>query len=198
MTNFDPLKKGKAYAHRHSVDERPEGDFYVTPRSLMWVARTWFEQFLDKELIVLDPCCGSHVMADALRPMGYEVRENDLYDGGVDYLCKDWMETQVVMNPPFSQWDAFVMKAKSHADVIFCIGRLNYLSTQSRYESTIWGGLQFVLPFTRYVDYRTPLRDDGRYQCGAMATGWFIWRKDYKGSPNLKMLDVQQYAGVIS
>lgn len=192
-----PRGKGKAYAHRHGVNERPEGDFYVTPRSLMWVAKSCFEAYLDKEMVVLDPCCGNHVMADALRPMGYEVRENDLFQGGVDYLANEWKQTQVVMNPPFSQWDEFVRKAKKHADVVFAIGRLNYLSTQSRFESDIWEGLKYVLPFTRYVDYRTPLRDDGRFQCGAMATGWFIWCRNFYGCPQLKMLDVQNYAGVV-
>lgn len=190
------MSKGKAYANRLPKELRPEGDFYATPRSLMWAAKDYFQKYLLKHNAVLDPCSGGHVMKDELAKEGYNVHENDLYDGGVDYLSNEWCEPQVVMNPPFSQWDEFVLKAKSHACIVFCIGRLNYLSTQSRYESGIWKGLRWILPFTRYVDYRTPQRDDGRYMCGAMATGWFIWERFYEGIPELDFLDVQEYAGL--
>lgn len=185
---------GKAYANRRREEERPAGDYYPTPRSLMWVAeQPVFARWLDRGVPILDPCCGRHVMADELSKMGYEVLENDI-DGGVDYLASAWTEQQVVMNPPFSLWDEFVMHAKSHARVVCAIGRLNYLSTHGRYKSGIWDGLVAVNPFTRYVDYQTPLRDDGAFHVGAMATGWFTWVVGSATEPVIGMLDVQRYA----
>lgn len=186
---------GKAYANRRRRDDRPEGDYYPTPRSLMWVAEDVFGRWFDKGATVLDPCCGAHVMADELRKFGYSVVENDIcLEGGMDYLQGQWNETQVVMNPPFSLWDDFVFKAKTHADAIVSIGRLNYLSTHSRYASGIWKDLVAVYPFTRYIDYQTELRDDGMFCVGAMATGWFVWKRDAGTPPFLEMLDVQKYA----
>ena len=91
---------GKAYANRRAEEKRPSGDYYPTPRSLMWVAETdVFGAWLDKSAPVLDPCCGSHVMADELVKFGYSVHENDIQmEGGVDYLSRGWEERQVVMN----------------------------------------------------------------------------------------------------
>lgn len=188
------MTEGKAYANRKKAEDRPEGDFYATPRSLMWVAKDLFEREFSKKAKILDPCCGNGVMGQELSKFGFKVSENDLYHDGVDYLSQFWYEPQVVMNPPFSQWDAFVDKAKGHASRIFVIGRLNYLSTQSRYESGIWTHLKSVHPFTRYVDYQTPERDDGCFCVGAMATGWFVWDMEYVGLPTVSMLDVQQWA----
>ena len=186
---------GKAYANRKKETERPEGDFYATPRSLMWVAEDLFKSNFWLCAPILDPCCGKGVMKQELEKFGFRVDENDISrEGGVDYLDGEWNQRQVVMNPPFSQWDAFVEKAKSHASRIMVVGRLNYLSTQSRYESGIWTHLKSVNPFTRYVDYQTPERDDGCFCVGAMATGWFVWDMGYEGQPTISMLDVQKWA----
>ena len=189
------MEQPKAYANRKKVEDRPEGDFYATPRSLMWVAESLFKDVFWISMPILDPCCGNGVMGQELSKMGFRVDENDLYKrDGVDYLEGEWNQRQVVMNPPFSQWDAFVEKAKSHASKVMAIGRLNYLSTQSRYQSDIWTHLKSVNVFTRYVDYQTPERDDGCFCVGAMATGWFVWDMFYDGCPMLSFLDVQKYA----
>lgn len=190
---------GKAYANRKKEEARPVGDYYATPRSLMWVAKGLFKTFFNVKKQILDPCCGTHIMKDELVKMGFkDVCENDItLDNGVDYLDENiaWDAKQVIMNPPFSKWNEFVQRAKQHATKIAVIGRLNYLSTQSRYESGIWYGLKMVVPFTRYVDYRTPARDDGCFYVGAMATGWFLFdMNDCWGLPELGFLDVQKYA----
>ncbi len=190
---------GKAYANRKKSEVRPFGDYYATPRSVMWVAKDVFKTFFNVEEQILDPCCGSHIMKDELVKMGFKnVCENDIIlDDGVDYLDEKvlWNAKQVVMNPPFSKWNEFVQRAKQHATKIAVIGRLNYLSTQSRYENGIWWGLNMVLPFTRYIDYQTPVRNDGCFYVGAMATGWFLFdMNDVHSLPMMGFLDVQKYA----
>lgn len=184
---------GKAYANRLAQCDRPQGDFYPTPRSLVWVARDIIKaEFTSTE--ILEPCCGSGVIVTELLEMGYGVVANDLYCGGFDYLEYPFIQKQVLTNPPFSLWDQFVEKAKSHADKIMFIGRLNYLGTHSRNISGIWDGLKAVYCFDRYVDYRTPERIDGLFHVGAMATGWFVWEKGYREAARLEVLDVQNYA----
>lgn len=180
---------GKAYAHR--VDHRPLGDLYSTPKSLVWVA----SDIINAEFSgpILEPCYGLGAISKELVKMGYTVKENDI-SNGVDYLTGTFTESEVITNPPFYLWDFFLEKAKTHAKKIMFIGRLNYLGTNSRYKSGIWNNLKAMYCFNRYVDYRTPYREDGHFHVGAMATAWFLWDMNYVGLPVMGILDVQQFA----
>ena len=100
----------------------------------------------------------------------------------------------VITNPPFSLWDKFVVKAKSHCKKFMFIGRLNYFGTNNRFQSGLWKNLKAVYPFNRYVDYQTPYREDGLFHVGAMATAWFLWDMKYIGEPKIRVLDIQKYA----
>lgn len=185
---------GKAYANKKQKHQRPKGDFYSTPKSLIWVSKDMIEQELCYEQEVLDPCHGTGMMSSELKKIGFNVIENDLYRGGVDYLSTPFNYTQIMTNPPFSQWDEFVIKAKKEANKVIFIGRLNYFGTASRLLKGIWDELKSVYCFDRYVDYRTPDRDDGLFHVGAMATAWFVWEKGFSLSPSLHFLSVQDYA----
>ena len=190
---------GKAYANRKSVEDRPEGDFYATPASLIWVASKYIQkEFTD--INILEPCAGKLAIADELKKLNYCVETNDLYMDGcnhkVDYLTPDSFTQYdyVISNPPFSLWDEFVNKSKSHCSKFMYLGRLNYFGTVDRYKSELWKNLKYVLPFNRYVDYRTPYRLDGLFNVGALCTGWFIWDMEYDGLPMVDVLNISQYA----
>ncbi len=58
------------------------------------------ESELCKEQPVLEPCYGTGMISSELRKLGYEVVENDLYQGGVDYLDTPFNCTQIMTNPP--------------------------------------------------------------------------------------------------
>jgi hypothetical protein len=117
-----------------------------------------------------------------------------LYKGGLDYLLTSFDFAQIITNPPFNLWDDFVLKAKKETEKLLVIGRLNYFGTTSRFNNGIWNNLKSVHCFNRYIDYRTPLRNDGLFNVGAMATAWFLWDSNYEGTPELNFLDVQNYA----
>jgi len=185
---------GKAYANRKQETDRPEGDFYATPKSLVWVAEDIIRREFSKDIPILEPCSGGGAISDELSKLGYTVATNDLFRGGKCYIAEPFTERYVITNPPFSLWDSFVTKAKSHAEKVMMIGRLNYLGTQSRHMSGIWNNLKAMYCFTRYVDYQTPPREDGMFHVGAMATAWFLWDMNYTGSAELHTLDVQKYA----
>ena len=187
---------GKAYANKKVITDRPLGDFYSTPTSLTLVARDIIEQEIPKEEIVLEPCAGDGGISIPLRNLGYIVKENDLYRGGVDYLSTKFEELYVVTNPPFSLWDEFVKKIKKESLKSMVIGRLNYFGTDSRSKSGIWNNLKSVFCFNRYIDYRTPFRDDGRFYVGATATAWFLFDSGYCGDATIHVLDVQKYASL--
>ena len=188
------MKTGKAYANKNSAVNRPEGDFYPTPRSLVWTAQQHIQREFPKKESILEPCFGDGSISEPLEAIGYQVEKNDLFRGGVDYLTTPFSQRYVITNPPFSLWDEFVQKAKRESLKVLCIGRLNYFGTASRSQSGIWNHLEYVLPFNRYVDYRTPNRHDGLFHVGAMATAWFLWNMDFTGLPSIEVLDVQPWA----
>ena len=48
--------------------------------------------------------------------------------------------------------------------------------------------------FSRQIDYRTPLREDGALCVGNLITGWGIWDKNwYKDYFETKVIDIQKY-----
>ena len=184
---------GKAYANKKKKENRPTGDFYPTPKSLVWVIEDLIKQeFKDK--IIFEPCSGDNSIVEVLQDFNYQVEANDLYKGGLDYLATSFNFNQIITNPPFNLWDDFVLKAKKETEKLLVIGRLNYFGTTSRFNNGIWSNLKSVYCFNRYIDYRTPLRNDGLFNVGAMATAWFLWDSNYEGTPELNFLDVQNYA----
>lgn len=189
---------GSGFASKKKKEERPEGDNYPTPKSLIWTV----EEFIKTEFIgqdILEPACGALSISGELEKMGYSVFNNDLYGiGGEDYTSSKKLRTkanQVITNPPFSLWDDFVRAAKIHCRKFMYIGKLNYFGTYSRSQCDLWEHLKYVMPFNRYVDYQTPFRLDGLFHVGSQATGWFLWDMSYYGKPEIsRIVDVQQYA----
>ena len=186
---------GKAYANKKPEKERPEGDFYPTPKSLVWVAENMIKKELCKNEVVFEPCCGNGMISSEIKKFGYNVIENDLYrNGGVDYLNTSFDYPQIITNPPFSLWDEFAVKAKKEAHKVIFIGRVNYFGTTARLSNGLWNELKAVYFFDRYIDYRTPERNDGLFSVGAMATAWFVWERGYSPAPTMHFLSVQKYA----
>lgn len=201
----EEIKKGKSYACRNKKENRlRKGDLYPTPKSLVWCAKDLFCKVIPKDATITEPCCANGALTNALWEMGFEhFIENDLFSKRnilhEDILATnldEWASEYVVTNFPFSKWDDCVSAflAKKHLKALVTIGRLNYLSTQSRLESPLWKHLKEVWVFSRYVDYRTPERDDGCFNVGAMATGWFYFTKEEIECPKIRFVDVSKYA----
>lgn len=198
--------KGKSYACRNLEENKKHpGDYYCTPISLVICAKELFYSVLPQKAIITEPCCGNGQIVKGLKLLGFErFIENDLYNERTDILHNDilttdldkWASKYVVTNFPFSIWDACVKAflAKEELEVLITIGRLNYLSTQSRLELGLWKHLKEVHVFSRYIDYRTPERDDGQFNVGAMSTGFFLFTKKEVEAPIIKFVDVQKYA----
>jgi predicted RNA methylase len=102
-----------------------EAECYETPE---WAV----EAILEREImtgLVIDPCCGRGVLAEAAAERGHRVDAFDLYDwgygrAGVDFLAWHFAESAqgigerdepagwtCLMNPPFTQAAAFVEHA---------------------------------------------------------------------------------------
>jgi len=191
------MKKGKACAHRTG---NRKGDLYYTPKSLVWTA----DHIIKREFTgdILEPCAGiDHFpICEVLNlDIGIRTFGNDLFDRhtGKNYLEENKRFNafdEVITNPPFSLWDDFILKAKTHCKKFMFIGRLNYYGTQSRVKKGIWNNLKGFYPFSRYVDYQGPYREDGLFHVGYLATAWFLWDMEYTGGLDFEILDVSKWA----
>ncbi len=198
--------KGKSYACRKTYENvLRQGDYFPTPRSLVWCAKDLFHSVIPENAIITEPCCANGQIVKALRDIGYiNFIENGLYNERKDILHNDiitsnldeWASSYIVTNFPFSKWDDCVhaFLAKKELNALITIGRLNYLSTYSRFQSGMFRHLKEVWIFDRYIDYRTPERDDGQFNVGAMSTGFFYFTKEEVENPIIKFVDVQKYA----
>lgn len=200
--------KGKAYLHRQKKEDRPEGDFFNTPKSLVWAAMDIIKNEFPEGKTILEPCCGHNSIAEVLvDDYNIQVTCNDLYceENTVSQLdYTNWKNIDeelyfssheyIITNPPFSLWDDFVNTAKKHCKKFMFIGRLNYFGTKGRMEKDLWAGLKLVRVFNRYVDYRTTYRKDGLFHVGGQCTGWFLWDINYEGLPYIEVCDVDPWA----
>lgn len=189
---------GKAYANRKKKEDRPEGDFYSTPMSLVRELKKTGE--IDGYSDIIDPCAGEGAIVEALEENSNAlIHASDLYVG-YDTVADIYDIPQnsydlVVTNFPFSEWDDMVRKALEIAPKVITIGRLNYLGTHKRNVTGLWDNLTDIYVFDRMVDYRTPKRLDGLFHVGALVTGWFVFQRGtYEVSPQINLIDVQKYA----
>jgi len=181
--------KGKNYFTRNGF--RP-GDLYHTPFSLVWELLK-YESFEN----CLEPASGEGAIIKASEDFDNcnFMKHGDFIQHKYNFFNEGKWDGDIFTNPPFSLWDKFIFHAKWITDGKICmLGKLNFFGCKGRYNSGIWNGLKKIYPFNRYVDYRTPYREDGLFHVGGMATAWFVWEKGYTENPEIKILDVQKYA----
>jgi hypothetical protein len=145
---------------------------------------------------ILEPASGDGALVNRLREHGHQqVEYHDLYRDGVDFLTYQTPHDWIITNPPFSQFDEFVLHAKELAPKVLFIGKLNFLGAYKRGTEGVWDNLSHIWVFNRMVDYRTPTRGDGLFHVGNLVTGWFLWDRDHLDKKwEMSILDVQPYA----
>lgn len=185
--------KGKPYANRKKLRDRPQSDFYQTPRPLTWelMKLGLFDTYKD----VLEPACGKGAISSILYEH-FGITHVHSYDlkNEVNFLNEKEQIPYIITNPPFSLFDEFVMKAKEVAkEKIAFIGKTNFFGAEKRNRIGVWKHLKYVYIFNRQVDYRF-FREDNKMIAGNLITGWFIW--DMNWDENYWMtsiIDVQKY-----
>jgi hypothetical protein len=154
-------------------------DYYPTPWSMV-------EQLLEVEEFwteILEPCCGEAMaISGYLEERGYSVEAYDLFAGKEgsrrDFLCENRRFRHVITNPPNRLADRFIETALRICDgKIAMLLPLDFLQGQGRYDKFFSVGFSpdRVHIFIRRPDFRTPLRDDGKYKTGSITYAWFIW-----------------------
>lgn len=168
-------------------------EHYETP---LWAA----EAILEKEILtrnVLDPCCGTGILAEAAMRAGYDVTAIDIHNWGyepmlpeMDFLLADNImsgDFTVFMNPPFSKATQFVEKCHEiGARKIVCFQRFAWWESKKRRE--FWAK---YLPSKVYICgdradcWRHDIPQEQRGSSTPTAHAWFVWERGQPGGTQL-------------
>jgi hypothetical protein len=183
---------------RHSLADRRD-DHYPTPPG---AARALL---LAEPLprFVWDPCCGSGNVVTELRAAGLEVIASDLVSYEIpitppSYCRVDFLLEQrapigcegIVCNPPYKLAPQFVRHALTLVPVTCMLLRLAFLESTSRTDVLEGGQLARVLVFRRRLPMMHRHNWSGKRASNSMAFGWFVWRHDWRGNPQIKRIDI--------
>lgn len=166
--------------------DRAKNDLYETPYSL---TRAILNKIKLKKQTIHEPACGRGAVTKVLKNFGYNVIQSDITTG-TDFLKCNSEKPVIITNPPFCLWDDFVLHAKTVSKKFIFLGKLNYLGTASRYKLNLWENLRAVYPLNRCIDFRHPLREDGKFYAGALYVGWFYYDMSFYGDPTIHVLDI--------
>lgn len=164
-------------------------EHFETP---MWAA----ESILECELLtplVIDPCTGTGVLAEAMRQQGYDVIAQDIHNWGYGStkLC-DWLGMSekhlqqdrafsVMMNPPFSLAVEFVEKAfELGARKVLCFQRLAWRESSARRD--FWCDHppnRIYICGSRATCWRHDIPADQRNSGSTTAHAWFVWERGH-------------------
>jgi hypothetical protein len=166
--------------------ERKPSDFYPTPydvtESIMPVVRS----LIGLEGKIWEPCCGNMDMSRVLEWHGYEVTSTDIRDtgqgiGGFDFLNDDpeekwgWIPDpeMIVMNPPFSLAEEFILRALQYTPNVACLMKIDYWNAARRMKLWRENMPQFFLPLT----WRPAFLAKERGNSPLMNCAWCVWTR---------------------
>lgn len=183
-------------ASNHSDGDREENDYYATePKAteLLLECETFHKD-------VWECACGGGHMAEVLKQHGYNVKTSDIVDRGYPGTeIIDFLSTQngggydIITNPPYKYAKEFVEHAldiSSDGAKVAMFLKLTFLEGKARKKL-----FEVYPPKTVYVS-------SARLQCAkngdfekfgngvgtAVAYGWYVWEKGFKGEPTIRWI----------
>jgi len=183
-------------ASNHTKKDRQRQDYYATePKAI--------KLLLDVEKFnknVWECACGGGHMADVLVKHGYNVRASDLIDRGYgevrDFLF--WNDEiwngDIITNPPYSKAQEFIEKAidiipKGNKVAMFL--KIQFLEGKRRKKLFIEQPPKVIyvsssrLLCAKNAEFEKMIEGGG----SAVAYGWFIWQKGYRGETIIKWIN---------
>jgi len=162
-------------------------EHFETPE---WAAKA----ILKKEIFtrdIIDPCCGTGILAEAVHSQGVQSHAIDVHDWGYarQAAVQDFLEVDnfyldglfdVFMNPPFSKACEFVEKSfELGARKIVCFQRFAWWESQRRRK--FWEEnppARVYICGDRANCWRHDIPLDQRGSSSPTAHAWFVWEKD--------------------
>lgn len=180
-------------ASNHSRNAREEFDFYATPPEATQGLLA-MESFQHK---VMEPCCGMGHIAEVLKASGHQVTAFDLIDRGYgligDFLRYRTDETDfdIITNPPYKGVDDFVLHGlgllKSPDQKMAMLLRVLYLEGKKRKKLFEKFPPEKIIVSSGRV-HCAKNGDFEKYNTGALAYAWFIWRGGWQGETVVKWM----------
>lgn len=180
-------------ASNHSDKNREKNDYYATEP----LAAELLCDLFQFSPYIWECACGEGHLSKVFEKRGYLVKSSDLVDRGygetgIDFLkCEEPFAGDIVTNPPYKYAKAFVEKALSlvrEGNHVAMFLKLTFMEGQSRRKL-----FEKDPPKIIYVSSsRIQCAKNGEFQKmkegggSAIAYGWYIWEKGYKGDTILK------------
>lgn len=181
----------------HSIMDREQRDFYATePKATQLLLEN---EFFSND--IWEPACGTLHMSNVISEYGYNVKSSDIIDRTdgkieiIDFLnfVGVW-NGDIITNPPYKFAKEFVEKALSVVNTgnkVAMFLKLTFLESKSRkllFDKT---------PFKKlYVSSsRLQCAKNGEFEKfkngtgTAVAYGWYVWEKGFKGDPVIKWIN---------
>lgn len=199
-------------ASNHCKDEREENDFYATPpcatKALIKYCNENGIDLFNKA--ILEPACGKGHIAEILieefknKNISHLVLPIDLVDRGYDrqlatqnfflYEFTEDADYNIITNPPYARAKEFIehsldiVKPDSYVCMLL---KITFLEGKSRYEMFKNNPPYKVLIFSNRVNCskQGDFEKDSEYG-GAVGYAWYIWKKGYKGKPEIDWIMV--------
>lgn len=179
-------------ASNHARERRQTEDFYATEPQAV-------QELLDIEKFsptVLEPCVGMGHIAEVLVHNGYKVISQDIIDRDYpdtkikDFLTQEENIHDIITNPPYVLAKEFAehsLDISPDGTKVAMFLKLTFMESLSRKE------LFQKYPFkTLYVfSARRSCAKNGdfeMYPSSAVAYGWYVWEKGFKGDPVIKWI----------
>lgn len=176
-------------ASNHTESERQNEDYYATdPKAAELLMQ--LETFSNN---IWECACGEGHLSKVFIKKGYDVKSSDLInrgfgEHGFDFLSIDNIKWggDIITNPPYKYAKEFIEKSLSiipEGNKVAMFLKLQFLEGKARKEL-----FKSHPPKTIYVSSsRIECAMNGNFKNeSAVAYGWFIWEKGFKGITQLK------------
>lgn len=187
-------------ASNHSNVIREENDFYATPPIATEALLKIFN--IDKNIPILEPCCGKGHISKILEKNGFKVISNDLIyrgygNGGINFLLdkNKEMNYNIITNPPYKYAQQFVEKSMEYVktgNYVIMFLKLTFLEGGKRYKMFQKYPPKYIYVFSDRVNSSLggDFEKDNEYG-GAVCYAWYIWEKGYNGKPTIDWIKIK-------
>lgn len=172
-------------------------DLYNTPIEALEAA--WSDGVFKGHYNFLDPCDGLGVISDFLESKGLTVTRSDIDPIGDKVWRQDFLQLKpenspikktdcLVFNPPFLLTEQFIDHALTLCDHIIMFNRATVLETKDRskkHHGKDWPLKTFYSMANRVSCTKGVDRES---TANSVWYGWFVYDKNYIGSPEIKWL----------
>lgn len=177
-------------ASNHTDVERQKEDYYATdPKAIELLLEQ--ETFSDN---IWECACGEKHLSRVLEAAGYKVRSSDIVDRcGNEVFDFLWLNNtkwngDIITNPPFSLAIEFIDKALSIIpkwNKVAMFLKIQFLEGKGRREFFNNAPPYRIYVFSSRISCAINGEFDKLKHSSAVAYAWFVWKKGYKGRPEI-------------